>query len=119
MAGHLDEGNEEDVNAYAMTFCPTYKPTTPSPVWTTSPARSLPKIAGYFAPKISESCIIQSIGLIATYWTLIATCPGGGERYGADETTKGRVLAFSAHAAVLEGDVFVAMVYVVAKEILE
>jgi hypothetical protein len=55
--------------------------------------------------------MIQSIGLIATYWTLIATCPGGGERYGADETTKGRVLAFRAHAAVLEGDVVVAMVF--------
>ena len=58
------------------------------------------------------------MGLIATQWTLIATWPGGGARYGADETTNGRLLARSAHAAVLEGDAGEAMVFVVSKEIL-
>ena len=53
------------------------------------------------------------MGLIATQWTLIATWPGGGARYGADETTNGRLLARSAHAAVLEGDAGDAMVFIV------
>ena len=58
------------------------------------------------------------MGLIATQWTLIATWPGGGARYGADETTNGRLLALSAHAAVLKGDAGEAIVSVVSLQVL-
>lgn len=65
---------------------------------------SKPNIAGYLRLKRSESCMIQSIGLMATADTLIVRCPAGGSAKGAFEMTRGRLLGASAHAATFLGD---------------
>ena len=48
------------------TLSPTATDVTPSPSWTTTPAASQPKIAGYGGEKRPVSCMIQSMGLSAT-----------------------------------------------------